>query len=331
MQEPVKHPWEVERRRRERLKLRILSAVAVAVIVVISAVGIALIPEAGPSADEQWAEAQAAIEAGKLDAAVVHLRSTLQAAPDHAQARERLGDLLLNGADPAGAEKEYRRAVALGAMRPTDARLLKAMFQQGQHEAIIASLGVSGDLDADQHAVVGMSYLALSRHDGAKAHFEQAIRLEPTHVSARLGGIEAMAMTGELARAYQQLEVLYREAPRFDVAMSKGRLAAETHRFEAAHDAYAHALKQQPRSTEARLNTVGMLLELGRYDDVAPKLRPLVKPKIRISRAGYFQGLSHFYAGRYDEARRSLLNTLTVDQNHLPSVALLGLTHLRLG
>src|SRR5688500_4252532 len=66
--------------------------------------------EKAPAIDQILAEAEQARAAGRHEAAIIHLKNVVQKAPEHAEARYRLGVAYLDTGDYASAEKELRRA-----------------------------------------------------------------------------------------------------------------------------------------------------------------------------------------------------------------------------
>nr|MCH9672341.1 tetratricopeptide repeat protein [Gammaproteobacteria bacterium] len=329
MQEPNRHPWEVERRRQERRRNIILAGVACFVIASIALVGVSFVGTSGPSAQETFELAKKAYAEERLDSAVVHLRNTLQAAPNNAPAREMLGGALLQMRDAAGAEKEFRRAISLGAIEVGDARLLEAMLLQHKYEAVVAT--ADGELDVQQHGLVGLAQLALGRSEVARHHFTEALKVDPEHIVSRIGVIQLLAASGDLETAYAEATKLARATDAYPVWVSKGKLALATSRFAGAKEAYERGLALRDASPEARIGLATALIELQQFDAVQPILKPLVRPKIRLVNAGYLQALADFRADRLEPARGLLLELLLLEPKHVPSLSLLGLTHLRIG
>jgi predicted Zn-dependent protease len=87
------------------------------------------------------AEARQYRQQGDISAAAVQLKNALQKDPDNRDARRLLGEVYIEQADAVAAEKELRRALALGA--PSNELLIllaKSMLLQGQYQRMLDEL-----------------------------------------------------------------------------------------------------------------------------------------------------------------------------------------------
>lgn len=89
------------------------------------------------------ADARKAHGSGEDRAAVIHLKNLLQQEPGNAAARRMLGELYLALGDAVSAEKELRRALALGQPRRELLPLLvRAMLAQASYQDVLDELHV---------------------------------------------------------------------------------------------------------------------------------------------------------------------------------------------
>lgn len=133
------------------------------------------------------ADARKAHDSGEDRAAVIHLKNLLQQEPGHGAARRMLGELHLAMGDAVSAEKELRRALALGQPRQELLPLLvRAMLAQASWQ------GVLDELQADPltPAVLawrGHALLGLGKAEDAGQLYTQALHKDDKLVEAHLG------------------------------------------------------------------------------------------------------------------------------------------------
>ena len=115
---------------------------AVGALVLALTAGLAGCGERG--AAELIAQARTSLAKKDTEAARINLKGALQKAPDNAEARFLLGELLFNSADLAGAEAELRRALEL--QHPQDQvipLLASALVGLGKGELLVQQFGAT--------------------------------------------------------------------------------------------------------------------------------------------------------------------------------------------
>src|SRR5471030_3175492 len=91
-----------------------------------------------PPAAELIAQAKALQQKGEKKAALIQFKNALEKTPDDADARFLLAQLELDSNDPASAEKEVRRAIALHYRADASVPLLlRALLQQGKYQQVL--------------------------------------------------------------------------------------------------------------------------------------------------------------------------------------------------
>src|SRR5688572_5522900 len=144
----------------------------------------------GPTPDALLADARAAIAAGELRTAEIHLKNLLQQEPDDVVARALLGEVFLDAGDFAAAEQNLRRALALGADPATvQLPLARALVGQRKFDEALALLAAGPELEGsarvDALRLEGIAQGALGRREQAEAAYRAALRLEPASASVR--------------------------------------------------------------------------------------------------------------------------------------------------
>src|SRR5215471_15079418 len=141
------------------------------------------------SPEAQVASARQYLANGDRPAAIVQLRSALQTNPDLAAARYLLGKALFDNEDYAGAQKELRRAKALGYSPDEVIPLLaESMLRQGDFKRLTLDFAQSAKADlrtpesrAALLTTLGKAYASLGDANASKAAFESAIAAKPDY------------------------------------------------------------------------------------------------------------------------------------------------------
>ena len=161
------------------------------------------------TADELLSQARAAIAAGEMRTAEIHLKNLLQGDPDNVTARLLLGDVSLAGGDPAAAEQNLRRALALGAdPAAVQLSLLQALIRQGKFEDALAQVASGPELTGSSRAEVlrleAAALRGLGRREQAEAAYRAALRLDPGSPQLR-SELAALLLDGRRLEAGREL------------------------------------------------------------------------------------------------------------------------------
>jgi putative PEP-CTERM system TPR-repeat lipoprotein len=204
----------------------------------------------GDTPESLQAKAQSALQAGNTRAAILHLKTVLQAQPDAAEPRFQLGAALLADGDPGGAQIELSRALDQGYPRDKALPLLaRALLLSGQGKRL-TSLYSTVDLEDKAAQAALKSYVAAAwgeQGDRAKteAAVQAALAAQPEHPQALVLRARMIAGTGEFDNALKIVDqVLAREPGRFDAWVLKGELLAYSKNdIPAAEAAFRKALE----------------------------------------------------------------------------------------
>ncbi len=228
------------------------------------------------SADSRVARAERNMAEHRYREALIDLRNALEDEPSHMKARLRLASVELQLGDLAGADKDLRRAVELGAP-PAETGELNARLQLalGKSRELLGSIdkGDSG-LGASAAALYGgLARLQLRDFPGAIETL-QAIPREDTHwVAARAATAEALAGQGQSQAALDELGAAIAAVPEgYEAWLARGGLHARLGDFAAAEKDLGEARKHAPADLTAGeqaklLASLGEVqLTLGRID-----------------------------------------------------------------
>ena len=172
-----------------------------------------------PSPEKQLADARAALQRGEASAAVVQLKSLIQAAPNSAEGRLWLGKALLAMQDPAGAVIELERAKELGASESDVTLLLaRALSGSGRAKDVVDRLGnvilPEPKLQAELRLEVASALLQQGQFERAESEVAAALRADATNPAARLLSARFTASRGKVDEASKVTEALLVDNPK---------------------------------------------------------------------------------------------------------------------
>jgi Flp pilus assembly protein TadD len=149
------------------------------------------------------------------------------------------------------------------------------------------------------------------RADEARAHLEEAVRLEPANADALVNLGAALQKTGRLDEATNA----YREALRLrpEDASAHNNLGATLEQLGRADQAaieYRESLRRAPESSATHANLGRALLAMGRPDEAAGELREALRLEPALPTAQYLLGTALAERGRLEEAVRAFQTAL---------------------
>jgi tetratricopeptide (TPR) repeat protein len=188
-----------------------------------------------------------------------------------AQSALRLGNARRALDDRAGAEREYRRALALvPTMAPARIALGNELRKRGQVqealELLSAATGTgSNEERARAFVALGTASVAAGRRADAEKAFDRAIAFAPARAEIRIGISRAWMAGGKKEDAVRALAVLARAAelaPDLPAVWSAlGRARERTGETAAALEAYDRALRLDPSNRTARRRAIRLALQ----------------------------------------------------------------------
>ena len=277
-----------------------------------------------------FAQAGAALQAGRLQQAETLFRRVLQLDPNHADAHNWLGVVCQQMGGHSEAVEHLRMAVAL---RPGSADFANNLG--------IAELAL-GDLDAARHSLekalklnpklaqahhnLGLAFQKRREFEPAIACFRQAIALVPDYMNARLNLGNVLSDSGKYDEAIAQFRKLVEIAPQSrEGHFNLARALKTAQRFDEAAAEARKVVALDPRNIEARNLLSWCLLKLERYEEAEAETRQALSLDPRSVEAHDRLGTILTTLGRFDEAVESYEAALAVRPND--PAALYGLTN----
>lgn len=282
--------------------------------------------------DDVLRDARTAHARGEDRAAVIHLKNLLQQEPGNAAARRMLGELHLAQGDFASAEKELRRALALGQPRGQLLPLLvRAMLAQGAYQAVLDELRSDAD-SAPILAWRGNAMAGLGQADEAGRLYTQALRKDGKLAAGHLGQARlAMQRHDEPAAMASVMLALGANGHDIDALRMHGDLLRLQGKLEEALAEYRSILGLDKSNVQAHADIAAVYVQQGQPAlarqqlDRARKIQP-ASPVLL-----YAQALLELAEGQHKAALEHAQLVLRAAPEHLPSVLLAATAELATG
>jgi len=278
------------------------------------------------------ADAHKAHDSGEDRAAVIHLKNLLQHEPGHAAARRMLGELHLGLGDAVSAEKELRRALALGQPRQELLPLLvRAMLAQASYQGLLDELQAEGPrppvLAWRAHALLG-----LGKVEDAGQLYTQALHQDAKLVEAHLGQARLALLRNNPAAAAESVErALAAEPHNIDTLRFRGDLLRVKGDLQGAFAAYRSILAQDKSNVQALADIAAVHLLEGKPDLARQQLEAARKVQPASLVILYAQGLLDLAEGKHKSALERAQLVLRAAPDHLPSMLLAASVELETG
>jgi len=292
----------------------------------------------GKSTDELATQAYALENAGKLDAAIIQLKSALQQSPDDAALRFNLGRLHNANLDSVSAEKELRKALEQGYLADgkTLVELARSLHAQGKLKELLVdatpAAGMPASALAALHALRGRAQHALGERDKAEEDLTLAREADKDSPDVAILDAQIKAGKDDLVGALDSIErLLDRNPSHFEGWQFKAELLRLLERNEHAMSAYRKILKLQPRDFLALYNSSVLQLADGKLDDAlrsAKQLRGLYRD---LAEPMVQEGVVLFAQGLPREALDAAQAALKLNPKMSRALLLAGLANHALG
>lgn len=242
-----------------------LTATAITVMLLLTAAGCGQ-----KSESEMLASARQRIDAHEVPAAIIELKSTLQAYPQSGEARFLLGKALVASGEIGAAAVELDKARDL---RYPDVEVMpllaKAMLGTGNAKKLTelyAHMSLpQPKADAEFKAQMAIAFSMMGDNARSQAAVDQALRSDPHNSTARLHDVRLNSATLGLEASLKAIdEVLSKDPARRDAWQLRGDMLARTgDRTDDAIEAYRHALASDARYAPAHTALIDQLMRKG--------------------------------------------------------------------
>jgi putative PEP-CTERM system TPR-repeat lipoprotein len=271
---------------------------------------------------------------GDNKAAVIQLKNAIVKSPEDIPARITLGDVYLAAGDGASAEKEFRKAISLGAEAQTLLpKLLSALLAQRQFQKVIDETKDGLDkAGADVLAARGDAFIFMGKREEARPMYEQALKINPDHPSGLMG----LARLAVGQRDVEGGNVLAQKAidknpGNVEVLMFQSALLTAVGKNDQALAVLDKVLALQPQHRSAHIEKAHIRITQKDFVAARAELDAARKTTPGNLQLTYVQALVDFSEEKNVPALEGLQQVLKVMPDHLPSVLLAGAVQFKLG
>ena len=272
------------------------------------------------SSEEYILSAQEFVQNSDFKAAIIELKSAVQADPQSASARFELGKVYLQINDFDSAEKELRRAMDLGHPSSDVVPLLSVAYQRtGAHNALIEVDHALESLSSAEQIEVGFyklqSLIELDDIETARAMIEELKQIDTSSVYKGLVLTVEMILDEENVNALESAKSLRDQSPlNRDALMILARLYLSQQQVDEGLLVYIDYVSKFPEDTNTKFVLASMLTELGRTQEAEKYIDDLLElsPKnpmlsqlkgIVLAERGDFESASSFLKIALDGGR----------------------------
>ncbi len=293
-----------------------------------------------PEVAELYEKALIEFNKGNTATSIIHLKNILLEQSDYLSAHVLLGRAYLEEGQGTLAEKELKRAQALGADKSliTEDIARSLMLQVKFREVLdrIRPLNKSPQEDSTLLVYRGQSYFNLGQIDKAQMEYEEALQLNAKNINAYLGlatiklaGDDFQAAENFLGRA---VDIDHQDA---SVWYTKGALHHAQGQIEQATIAYETALDIDPKNFNAKLSHAGLFMDRQDYASAVKAFQELYEISPESPQVAYFLSVATLRLGDADLAKTFMREAKThmdrypveVINDHGPTLMLAGLIH----
>lgn len=248
-----------------------------------------------------------------------------------------LGQILLDSGNPAGAEKELRNALEIGADQETVKPLLaRALLESGGDKKVlsefVASQLRSPEAQADILVSQAYAHLLHSNVETAKRVVQQAAELGPRLV--RVAIVQAMISAAE--KDHQAAltaidKVLAQQPGSLEALRAKANIALGVGNREQAISALQALTLAMPSDVAAQYAASVLLWQAGRITDARVQLERMRVVAPSHPRTAHLDALFALHQRDLRAAREHIALALKADPGFLPTVLLAANIHAELG
>lgn len=279
------------------------------------------------------AEGQKYQKAGDNVAALIQFKNAVTKDPKSAEARLALGASYNRIGDPLSAEKEVRKAMALGMpLERTLPELLMAQLFQSEFQKVVDATEQSAYTATprvtSQRAV---ALYQLGKKAEAVEAFERALKADPGYPVALMGLAKiAMDKPDRASAAKYVEETITRNPKDAESWLFKGDFEREAGNDSAALAAYDKVLVLDPGNSAAHLQKSFVYMTERKFPEAVAALEAARRISPKNLNVVYAKGMLDFTQGKYPAALESLQQVLKVAPDHMPSILLTGAVQFQL-
>ena len=266
---------------------------------------------------DEFGQAFALHQQGRLDEALAGYRALLQRQPEHPDALHFLGVLQAQHKQFAEAEKLIRRAVEINPENATahlnHGRVFRALKR---HEESLTSYDRVLTLEPENLEALlnrGAALVDLGRRDAALTSYDAVLALKPDHREAQVKRCRVLSATGRHHEALAGYDRVLEKSPDdHDAWFNRGLVLAALTQYAEALSSYDRALALSPESADVLNNRGVVLARLGRETEALSSYERAIAVNAGNADAHNNRGALLADLGRHEEALASYERALSI-------------------
>lgn len=280
----------------------------------------------GKSPEQHFQQAQELVQKSDYKAAVIELKTVLQAQPDNRAARLLLGEVYLKEEAYSDAESALSKARSLGAPEDQVLPILARVYlKMGDPQKTLA-LGTPATVRSP--ASIALLYAARAEAQlflGKRAEAEQSIGIaqqaDPNQPELLLARAKLALLDKQNDQALALVDAAVQQAPKSTEALYlKAALLEMESKLDDAGKVYQQILANDPSQFRADLAFAGLQLKKGDMAAADKALQAAEKVAGKAPLVRYARGILELQRGNLDKASSAFLDVLRVAPDHLPSM-----------
>ncbi len=276
-------------------------------------------------------DAQALIDAGKVNEAEVLMMQGLQENPQDKELRLQLGLFYLSQGLPKGAEQELQHALQDGIpQQVVFPHLARAYLMRGKYQRVIDEIpilpNISRELKAQLLSLHGQAYMGLSKFNQAKSRIRSARLLDTGLDSVEIVTARFELFEKDYDKAGQRMRQVLADTPNcIDCLEILGDAEQANGNLETAQRTYTNLLKLDPDNFSGLIGSVGVALKKRDIELAQTRLNKAEASHENNPLIAYFKAAIAFEKDDNKTAHTYLKVVLDKMPEHLPSRLLSGL------
>lgn len=273
-------------------------------------------------------------EKGELRSSVIELKNALQKNPKNTQARWLLGSINVELGYGSAAEKELRKAIALGVARDAViVSLAESMQLQGKNQEILdeveptASLGP--EATASFFAYRGDAWLSKRDDEKARAEYQRALQFDNQSALAKLGLARLSSAENDILKALELVSEGLASSPEENKLWSfQGDLYQIQGRANDAEASYGKAIEYRQWNVVDRAKRAIVRIAIDDHKGAQRDIDKLKEQVPNYFQTHYADGLLAFNQKRFGDAQAALEQAYNLNGDYYPTSYFLGAAHL---
>lgn len=275
------------------------------------------------------------LQSGKIHAAAIELRNTLQENPQHAEARFLLANFYLDYGDYATAEKEFRQAGASGWNEAEVAYgVARSHLGMGNFRNVFEGVEIRESWSAQERANLlalrAVAEAGLGKQEDALASLEAGRQLDAGSHEVLRTGIKLQVVSGNMTKAATLLQQALQHYPDDPELLMLQAGMAPADEQPATRAIYQRVIDLDPdgfisvNGRMARLQLAQLHIIEQQLDQAETAIKPLYRRNANDPFVNYLGGVIAFQRGDYENATELLLKVLKLAPEHNPTRLLFG-------